>query len=120
MEHSLMTALIERDIVKKGTILTIKGRKKGDDKPRNFLMEVVQIEPINKNISGTGYNIMVEFNNDPMRKKMNLNVGSVVYIENMTPKKLAAAFDLKEDGSKKPMGKPRGRPRKHPLPQNSK
>lgn len=113
MKSELVNKLVDMGIIKEGTIITVKGRTRGNTIAKEYDMAVALVEPINKNIKGTGYHIVVEYTGDPMRAKLNLNNESIVSIEGMNPKQLAKAYDLKEDGSKKPMGKPRGRPKKN-------
>lgn len=100
MKKQLAEALINKGIMKPGTLLYGKTETSG----LGQTLQVVPLELMMENFDGTIFNCR-----DRLGKAYDMHINDVQEVDGMDPVRLASVYNIKADGENKTAGKKRGR-----------
>ena len=100
MKKQLAEALINRGIMKPGTLLYGLTQTSG----LGQTLQTLPLELMMEEFNGT-----IFYCRDRLGKKYTMHIDDVKEVDGMEPARLASVFDIKADGSNKVAGKKRGR-----------
>ena len=106
MNAALYQTLTERNIIKVGSVIKGRSLRKGLGGMPQMVLKIGSVRQVcvGALVCKDNLNTYV------------MQMEDIEEIDGMDPKRLASVYNIKADGTAKPVGKKRGRKRKHPLP----